>query len=595
MGRPRQEVLLMNYPVWDIPGSGLLIAFVAIVHVVVSHFAVGGGLFLVLTERKARREHDDSLLGYVRQHSRFFVLLTLVFGAITGVGIWFTIGLVHPQATSTLINVFVWAWAIEWTFFVAEIAAAMVYYYGWDRLSPRVHEAVGWIYFANAWLSLVVITGILTFMLTPGEWLVTRGFWGGFFNPTYWPGVVARTAASVGLAGLYALLTVSWCTDPDLKEKIARYAGLGWILPMAVALPLTLAWYLTAASSAGVPVAEVLGAKDGSLWAMLAAVFSNPGTGYPVAQRAAWWTLVASAGAVALTLFVVFVRNRTYGRAITSSLMVLGFVAMGGSEWVREDLRKPYVLYNVMFVNGVRLSPADSAAQPPADTVDRFGADAFTVDALNTRGVLNTSAWVRPTPPDLLAPHEYPQRAAHQGRELFRVLCSACHTTDGYLALRPLVRGKSAAAFDGMLTKLAAPVDRAGKGTTWDNPDLRLRTWRDRRMPPFVGTVEERQILAAYLALLGGAAPADVVLGTPRSAELGKAVFESQCAMCHGPDGVAPFNHKGRDPAVFYEMIGRLPQVNEMMPAFEGTDEERRAVAAHLATLAPTISKGGAR
>jgi mono/diheme cytochrome c family protein len=585
----------MNYPVWDIPASGLLIAFIAIVHVFVSHFAVGGGLFLVLTERKARRERDEALLGYVRQHSRFFVLLTLVIGAITGVGIWFTIGLVHPQATSTLINVFVWAWAIEWTFFVTEIAAAMVYYYGWDRLSPRVHETVGWIYFVNAWLSLAAINGILTFMLTPGGWVTTRGFWDGLLNPTYWPGLVARTCASIGLAGLYALLTASWCTNPGLKERIARYAGLRWILPMAVALPLTLTWYLTAAAGAGVPVAEVLGAKDGSLWSMAVAVFSNPGTGYPIAQRAAWWTLVASAGVAAITLYVVFFRGRTYGRAIAASLMVLGFVAMGGSEWVREDLRKPYVLYNVMFVNGARVPAAKGVAQSPADGGNRFGADAFTVDALNTGGVLNASAWVRPTPADLLAPHEYPQRAAHQGRELFRVLCSACHTTDGYLALRPLVRGKSAVALDGLLTKLATPIDGAGHTTSWDHPDLRLRSWRGRRMPPFVGTVEERQMLAAYLALLGGAAPADVVLGQPGAAELGKAVFESQCAACHGPGGVAPFNHKGRPQDVFYEMIGRLPQVNDMMPAFEGTDEERRAVASHLATLAPTITKGEAR
>ena len=101
-----------------------------------------------------------------------------MFGAITGVGIWFTIGLVHPQATSSLINTFVWAWAIEWTFFFVEIAAAMVYYYGWDRLSARLHMAIGWIYVAAAWLSLVVINGILTYMLTPGQWTLTRGFLG---------------------------------------------------------------------------------------------------------------------------------------------------------------------------------------------------------------------------------------------------------------------------------------------------------------------------------------------------------------------------------------------------------------------------------
>ena len=103
----------MNYPVWQlgIPG-GLLIAFIAVIHVFVSHFAVGGGAYLVLTERKAYRENDPALLAYVREHSKFFALLTVVFGAVTGVGIWITIGLVSPEATSSLIHTFVWGWAI---------------------------------------------------------------------------------------------------------------------------------------------------------------------------------------------------------------------------------------------------------------------------------------------------------------------------------------------------------------------------------------------------------------------------------------------------------------------------------------------------
>src|SRR3989304_1476493 len=107
----------MNHPTWELPASGLLIAVVAVVHVFVAHFAVGGGLFLVLTERKARRAGDAALLAYVRGLSRFFILLTLVLGAVTGVGIWFAIGLVHPEATSSLIQIFVWGWAIEWVFF----------------------------------------------------------------------------------------------------------------------------------------------------------------------------------------------------------------------------------------------------------------------------------------------------------------------------------------------------------------------------------------------------------------------------------------------------------------------------------------------
>ena len=42
-------------------------------------------------------------------------------------------------------------------------------------------------------------------------------------------------------------------------------------------------------------------------------------------------------------------------------------------------------------------------------------------------------------------------------------------------------------------------------------------------------------------------------------------------------------------------MIGRLPAINEMMPAFEGTEEQRKALAEHLASLPGKTPTGGAR
>ena len=176
----------MIYPFWDVPFSyGILMAVIAVLHVFVSHFAIGGGLFLVVTEHRARRAGDTATLEFLQKLSKMFVLVSLVFGALTGVGIWFIIGLLNPTATEALIHNFVWGWAIEWTFFVVEITAAIIYYYGWQRLSARDHLIVGWIYFIAAWLSLFIINGIVAFMLTPGQWLVTGNFWGGFFNPTY--------------------------------------------------------------------------------------------------------------------------------------------------------------------------------------------------------------------------------------------------------------------------------------------------------------------------------------------------------------------------------------------------------------------------
>ena len=53
----------MNYPFWDIPylGSGWVIGIIAIFHVMISQFAVGGGLYLPLAERKALREGAQRL------------------------------------------------------------------------------------------------------------------------------------------------------------------------------------------------------------------------------------------------------------------------------------------------------------------------------------------------------------------------------------------------------------------------------------------------------------------------------------------------------------------------------------------------------
>lgn len=60
----------MNFPIWEVPylGGGLFIGIVAVLYVFISHFAAGGGLFLVLTERKAYRENNPAMLEYVKKH-----------------------------------------------------------------------------------------------------------------------------------------------------------------------------------------------------------------------------------------------------------------------------------------------------------------------------------------------------------------------------------------------------------------------------------------------------------------------------------------------------------------------------------------------
>src|SRR5512138_3652608 len=160
--QPRNEQTsserIMNYPFWDVPhiGSGWVIGVIAIFHIMISHFAVGGGLYLPMAEQKALREGRRDWLDALQGHAKFFLILTGVFGAVSGVGIWFAIGLANPEATSTLIHNFVFGWAMEWVFFMVELTAAAVYYYSWNRVPNALHLKVGWLYAIASLFTLVI-------------------------------------------------------------------------------------------------------------------------------------------------------------------------------------------------------------------------------------------------------------------------------------------------------------------------------------------------------------------------------------------------------------------------------------------------------
>jgi mono/diheme cytochrome c family protein len=498
----------MNYPVWDVTfGAGLLIAIVSILHVFVSHFAVGGGLFLVLTERKALRQNDTGVLSWLRTHTRFFVLVTVVFGAISGVGIWFTIGLIHPSATSALIHAYVWGWAIEWVFFFVEITAALLYLYGWDKLAPRLHLWYGWIYFLAAFASLVIINGIITFMLTPGKWVRTHEFWTGFFNPTYFPSLAVRTAIALALAGIYALVTASRLGDLSLKARLVKWS-VTWILPPLAVMPALVWWYIRC-----IPP-ELWNSARGAM---------------PTASNAALAT-----GAFAIVTFVLvlltLIGPARLRIAYSLTIMLSALGTMGAFEFVREAVRKPFIIANYLYDNSLYVTP--SAAD-----------GGFSVEAIGQAGVLNTARWVQH-----LAPANGADAGA--GREIFRVECQSCHTADAYRGVRRLLAARQwdAAERDAML----ASLDLMHNGV----------------MPPFAGTDAERAALSAYLATLyqAGAPPSD-----------GRHLFEQNCAVCHalGPGDSAIATIRALDSQTASETLASLPAVFPRMPDLKLSEQQR--------------------
>lgn len=416
----------MNYPFFTVPliGGGLLIGAVAVVHIFVSHFAIGGGLFLVLAEKKTRSRGDTAFLSYLKFHSLVFIMLTLVLGALTGVGIWFTIGLVHPDATSALIHIFVFGWAIEWVFFLLEIASAILYYYTWDRIGAKEHLFIGWVYFVTAFMSLVVINGILSFMLTPGRWLETRSFWDGFFNPTYLPSLLLRIFVCMNLAGLYAMLTGSLQKDQELRKRIVRYSSK-WLMPSFAGMPIAGLWYM-----AMVPALSrklVFGAAP-----VLTLFFAT------------------SLGLSFLILLFVYLcgyrKPESLSTCFAVLLLILSFLVTGTGEWLREALRKPFIIYDYMYSNSLYKDDDPSAS------------------------VLERARWVKTKSLD---------EPISAGREVFRAECGICHTHHGYNGIMPLISGWEDAEF---ASHELAHLNRIKEF-----------------MPPFMGTREEREALASYL------------------------------------------------------------------------------------------------
>lgn len=373
----------MDYPVWYLPeiGGGTLIAMIAVAHVFVSHFAVGGGLYLVFAERKGLREGNREILNFTRSHARFFLLMTAVFGAISGVGIWFIISLVNPVAVSLLIHNFIFAWASEWVMFGVELVAIFVYFYSFDRMEPRTHQAIGWIYFVSAFFSLFLINGIITFMLSPGEWPDHRDFWDGFFNPTFWPSLWFRTSVACMLAGVYAFLTTACLGDPKLKLTMTRFSGK-WVL---VSMICTLAagfWYLRAIPGKALILVE--GAS-------------------PTIQMTLQWGAWAIALLIVATCILVLLKPSLHTIPLSIIVFISAFVFMGSFEWTREAARRPFAINGILFSNG--LLPGD-------------------MDRLNRNGFLPSIPWST-------VKEARSEDDLEAGRELFRFQCYACHTAGG--------------------------------------------------------------------------------------------------------------------------------------------------------------------
>ncbi len=402
----------MNYPIWELYNlnSGTLVAFISTIHAYVAHLAVGGGLFLWLTDLKAVRDKNPLISAYVRKHTWFFLLLTMVFGGVSGVGIWFIIALANPAATSSLIHNFVFGWAIEWVFFIGEITALLIYHYRHDQMREKDRLRVAFLYFLFAWLSMVIINGILSFMLTPGNWLETQGFWAGFFNPSYFSSLFFRTSASIMIAGLFGYVTVVFSNDAELRKQMLRYCTK-WLLYPVPLIALGAVWYYFT-----VPEAVRF-------------------TTFQLNAQTQFIVTAFIVTSVLIFVFGIFFSLRT--TPIIQRVLIFVFILIGlgwysSFEYIREYARKPYIIYGYMYSTSIIESD---------------------IETINKDGLLKHAKWT--TVKEINNDNEL-----EAGRELFNIQCLACHTVGG--VKNDIIEKTKNLSYMGMISQLY------GQGKTLD-------------------------------------------------------------------------------------------------------------------------------
>jgi hypothetical protein len=445
---------MFDYPIFDMPlvGHRLIFAFDAIMHVFISHgAAVGGSIVLVLAQWFSIKNNDKKFdeLSYKILFT-FFVLATAI-GALTGIGIWIHANIINPSAIGALLRVFFWKWFIEWIVFNIEMVFLLWWFLSWKSRplgtpAKQSHFRLGVYYAVNSWVTMAIITAILGFMMTPGNWLSSvfpakPDYLASLMNPSWIPSLAFRTFFAIAWAASIAMFLTWFFTrqDQDLRQQAMRFFGnIMWVTaPLFVVCGW---WYYEQFPQA---------AKDlfviGGITRQLA---SNPEL---------FWYLTGGLAALVIAGGGFMYLQPKRAPLLAALLLLFGSMGLiGEMERIREFTRKPYIIYGYMYANGVR-------------EID--------VPLLNRDGFLKHAAFV---------PEEYrtitSQNIIKSGEYLYQMQCRYCHTVNGVNAIKARVKGWSEETIYHRIGQLNSPATPF--------------------MPPFTGTDAERRALAAYLATL---------------------------------------------------------------------------------------------
>jgi hypothetical protein len=226
--------MLGMYPTFYVPGIGTawVMGIIGVIHVVASHTSVGASFLFAFLETKAYRENKPELMDFIKKYGMFLLVFSYIIGSITGPGIWYAITVASPRGVGGLIHNFVWVWAAEWVYFTVEVIGVYALVYLIGKVDAKSHLKLTWSFALASWATMLLIVGILSFMMWPGNenWYQTGSTNDAFYNLNFFAHLGTRTGSMLVMAVVVGLMVASRISDIPLRRSVVRFLapiGLG--------------------------------------------------------------------------------------------------------------------------------------------------------------------------------------------------------------------------------------------------------------------------------------------------------------------------------------------------------------------------------
>lgn len=489
-------------PVNNFLFSPLTIAIIGFIHTVFAHLAIGGGFLLFIEERRSLKESDSFTLSFLKKVSERFLYLVVVFGGVSGLAVWLEIGMISPFSTAYLVNRFLWVLTDEWVFFFLSIFFLLLYVETWEKIEDRIHLQLIRNYSISSFFTLFFINGILTFQLTPSKVTGSFNLFKAFFNRTFFPSLFSRSFMAVMIASLFIMFFVSFMEESTQKKiLLRRYFKV--LFYSFVLFFISVAFYAYQIPKDKMENFGKISYLKGLLFFSIFLLLTG----------------------VVLSYFFSIVLPRLFKPqfALLSFLCVV--FSFGLLEWIREDLRFPYLITHRSYGN-------DIAVNRLKDYQDQ--------------GLLTYAPFANNP--------EVKGNDKLQGELLFNRLCGNCHTISGVNSLKKI--------FSRIDENYAVSLVR--KSSFFKSP-----------MPPFAGGDKEAELIGKYLKSET----------REEKVQSGSEVFHSRCASCHDYGGTfrnLKRSFEGLKEEKSAELIQNIGTLTESMPEWTGSDDEKSKLSKFL-------------